>query len=69
MEPWRLWVVVKVTFLMEVGGSWVMVVAGPQWFCSWHSGCILFLCHSGCGNGGFAALFLVGLVVVTVVKQ
>jgi len=62
-------VVVKVTFLVEVGGSWVVVVAGPQWFCSWHSGCILFSCHSGRGNGGFAALFLVGLVVVAVVKQ
>ena len=46
-----------------------MVVAGPRRFCSWHGGCILFFCHNGCGNGGFAALFLVRLVVVMLVKQ
>lgn len=53
------WVVVMVVVVVVV-----VVVAGPQWFCSWHGGCILFLCYSGCGDGEFAALFLVGLVVL-----
>ena len=45
-------------------GLWVVVVARPRLFCSCHGACVLFLGHSGCSDGGFAALFLVGLVVV-----
>ena len=45
-------------------GLWVVVVARPRLFCSCHGACVLFLGHSGCCDGGFAALFLVGLVVV-----